>query len=141
MMSCCSFLTFILFGIRWDSWICGIIVLLKFENSQSIFLQIFTVPHLTCGCQLNCTYLGHLNLSYSSLVLSLFVFSLCILFWMVSIAMSSRSPVFSSMMSTLLLILPNVLLILNIIFSKNSSWVFLYLLYLCLTYFIFPVLY
>lgn len=113
---CLKVLFFIYFEleVHWASWTCRFITSLNLENTWPLFLQIFfpsDIPAL--GNPIKYTF-GHLKFSHSSLIFSCLkncfsskkIIFLFVSFWIFSIAMSSRSLIFSYIKYTLLVVNP-----------------------------------
>jgi hypothetical protein len=61
-----EFLVFILLGILWNSWICGLVFIINFENFLALFKYFW---NLNLSCAVSVMHMMyHLELSYCSLI-------------------------------------------------------------------------
>lgn len=95
-----AFFVFLVFGVHWASCICGLIIFIKFGKFWASISLNCSLPLSLLGFQLHiCLNLCHSLLIASSTALVLVCFgllSLCDSLWVVFIAVSSSSSVFSS---------------------------------------------
>lgn len=107
----CGFLTFCLIRDGWDFWISGFIVSINFGKFSAIIgSDVYSDPSISSGSSI--TFMtGHSILSHSCCFSIFCLFSLCFSLWI----FVSCSLTFSSVMSSLMLILANVFYIPNIV--------------------------